>query len=132
MCTLATYRLTLYVLGNFACFFVICGFFFLIKMNFFKNILLEYHQSIKQFGIRSGPTHWSGSKLFAKVVSRWKKVATSGERVYYYTTTICIRFLRSKAKTMLNVEHIGVGMTSAKYYIGLTCTKCITYWYNLC
>ena len=39
--------------GNFACFFVVCGFFF--KINFFKNIFQENHQSVKQFGSRSGP-----------------------------------------------------------------------------
>ena len=66
---------------SFFFFFVICGFF--SKINFFKKIFQEYHQSVKQFGFRSGPTFcqaWSGSKLFVKVISRWQ-VATSGERV---------------------------------------------------
>ena len=34
----------------------------------------QYHQGVKQFGSRSGPTFrraWSGSKLFLKVISRW-------------------------------------------------------------
>ena len=49
-------------------------------MNFFKKISQEYHQSVKQSGSRSGPTFcraWSGTKLFAKVISR-RQVATSG------------------------------------------------------
>ena len=37
------------MLGNFDCFFVICGYFF-FKINFFKNNFQEYHQSVKQFG----------------------------------------------------------------------------------
>ena len=46
--------LTLCLLGNFVCFF-------LSSADFFQNQLLEkffqeYHQSIKEFGPRSGPT----------------------------------------------------------------------------
>ena len=47
---------------------------FLSVINSFKTrIFHEYHQSVKQFGSRSGPTvssSRSGSKLFPKVVSR--------------------------------------------------------------
>ena len=55
------------------CFFVVCWFFF--KINFLrkKKIFQEHHQSVKKNGSRSGPTFcrsWSGSKLFAKVISR--------------------------------------------------------------
>ena len=42
------------------------------KINFFEKFFLEYHLNVKQFGSRSGPTlcrAWSGSKLFAKVIS---------------------------------------------------------------
>ena len=46
--------LTLCLLGNFVCFFVVCGFFF--KLTFSKEIFQEHHQSVKQFGSRSGPT----------------------------------------------------------------------------
>ena len=63
------------MLGNFAWFFVICGY-FKKKNNFFQKLFQEYHQSVKQFRSRSGLTFcrvWSGSKLFAKVVSRWQK-----------------------------------------------------------
>ena len=45
----------------------------IFKINFFEIFFQEYHQSVKQFGSRSGPTFcraWSGSKLFAKVISR--------------------------------------------------------------
>ena len=43
------------------------------KINIFDNFFQEYHQSVKQFGSRSGRTKcpaWSGSKLFAKVITR--------------------------------------------------------------
>ena len=39
------------------------------KINFFKKFFHQYHQSVKQFGSRSGPTScraWSGSEMFAK------------------------------------------------------------------
>ena len=66
------WRLTLNIcmLGNLSC-FTVCWFFF--KIIFFENFFQEYHQSVKQFGSRSGPTScraWSGSKLFAKVINR--------------------------------------------------------------
>ena len=51
------------------CFFVVCDFFFLL--NFFKKSF-RITISVKQFGSRSGPTFcraWSGSKLFAKIIS---------------------------------------------------------------
>ena len=60
------------MLGNIACFFLSSAFFFsksIFSLFFFKNIT-----SVKQFESRSGPTFcraWSGSKLFAKVTSRW-------------------------------------------------------------
>ena len=46
---------------------------FLFKINFFENFFQEYHQSVKQFKTRSGPTKIlsgliSGSKLFVKVI----------------------------------------------------------------
>ena len=67
--------------GNFACFFVICGFFLI---NFLKNIFQEYHQSVKQFGSRSGPTFCqasSGFKWFAKVISRREKSPLAGKEL---------------------------------------------------
>ena len=73
--TLSCKALTLCMLGNFACFF--CHLWIFLKTNFFKKIFQEYHQSVKQFGSRSGPTFywaWSGSKLFAKFISRRQKL----------------------------------------------------------
>ena len=45
---------------------------YLLSADYFKINCFEYHQSVKQIGSRSGPTKhraWSGSKLFAKVIS---------------------------------------------------------------
>ena len=52
------FPLTLCMLGNSACFFVICGFFF-FKFTSSKQ---EYHQSVKQFrsGQSPGSGKWSG------------------------------------------------------------------------
>ena len=64
------------MLGNFVFIFVVCWFFF-FKIDFFKKFLQKYYQSVKQFGSRSGPTEcrsWSGSKLFAKVISIGQKL----------------------------------------------------------
>ena len=44
---------TLCLLGNFACFFVVCQFF---QNQLFQKFFREYHQNFKQFGYRSGPT----------------------------------------------------------------------------
>ena len=55
-------RVNYCLLGNFDFFFCLLIFF---KINFFEKFFQDYHQSIKQFGSRSGPTFWSGSKLFA-------------------------------------------------------------------
>ena len=46
------------------------------KINIFKNVFQLYHQTVKQFGSRPGPTlcrSWSGPKLFARIVSMWQK-----------------------------------------------------------
>ena len=53
-------------------FFVACWFF--SKLTFFEKLFQEYHLSVKQIGSRSGPMFCqalSGSKFFAKVMSRW-------------------------------------------------------------
>ena len=68
----ASNHLTICMLGNFACSFVKCGF----KIKFFKKMLQEYHQSVKQFGSRSGPT-----QTVCKGYQQMTKVVTSGERV---------------------------------------------------
>ena len=59
-----------------------CRLWIFFKSYFFKNIFQEYHQCVKQFGSRSGPKFcraWSGSKLFAKVISRWQKSPLAGK-----------------------------------------------------
>ena len=62
---------------------------FFFKINFSKKIFQEDHQIVKQFGSRSeAPTFfwaWSGSKLFAKIVSRWQKSPLEGKelRIFY-------------------------------------------------
>ena len=74
--------LILWMLGNYACFF--CCLWIFLKLLFFKNIFQEYHQSVKQFGSRSGPTFcrfWSGSKLFAKAITRWQKSPLAGKEL---------------------------------------------------
>ena len=58
---------------------------FYLKLTFSKNIFQEYHQSVKQFGSRSGLTFcrvWSGSILFAKVISRWQKSPLAGKELW--------------------------------------------------
>ena len=53
------------------------------KINLFKLFFQELYQSVKQFESRSEPMFcrsWSGSKLFAKVISR-RQIAASKERV---------------------------------------------------
>ena len=57
------------------------------KVYFFKKFFQENHLSIKQFGSRSRPTFsqsWSGSKLFAKVISWWEKSPANKERANIY------------------------------------------------
>ena len=110
------------MLGNFACFF--CGLRIFFLINFFKNIFQEYHQIVKQFGSRSGPTFclaWSGSKLFAGVISRWQKFATSRERVkqnnhngYYFTGKV-----RSSFFNMCKIGRVKSSCTCTKYHPGL-------------
>ena len=55
-----------------ACF---CRLLKIFQIYVFEKFFQEYHQSVKQFGSGSGPTFcraWSGSKLFAKFISRWQ------------------------------------------------------------
>ena len=44
-----------------------------VQNNFFEKFFQKNHQSVKQFGSRSGQAFcqaWSGFKLFAKFISR--------------------------------------------------------------
>ena len=66
--------LTHCMLGNISWF--CCCLLTFFKINFFKKFFHKHYQSVKKFGSRSGPTicwSWSGSKLFAKVISRRQK-----------------------------------------------------------
>ena len=62
--------LTLCMQGNFSpfCTVIVCWRF--SKLAFSKNFFQEYNKSAKHFGSRSVCWSWSGSKLFAKVLSR--------------------------------------------------------------
>ena len=71
------------MLGKFACFLSSADFF---KIDFFKKKFQEHYQSVKQFGPRSGPTFCrsrSGSKLFAKVISRQQNLPLAGKELRY-------------------------------------------------
>ena len=91
------------MLGNFS--FFCCRLLNFFKINFFKKFFQEHHQSVNQFGSRSGPTFcrsWSGFKLFAKVISR-QQVAASQERGRLELTLLCLLlcaycFLRLRKK----------------------------------
>ena len=67
--------LTLCMLSNVSCF---CGSLrFSFKISFFKKLFQEHYQSIKRLGSRTGQTcclSISGSNLFAKVISKEKKL----------------------------------------------------------
>ena len=85
---------TLYHLGNFSHFFVVCWFF--SKSNFSKNsfrnmiwvsssldpdpVFQEYDQSVKQFGSRSGPTFLSSLIWFQTLCKSYQQTAL-GDRV---------------------------------------------------
>ena len=50
----------------------------------FRYFFREHYQSVKQVGSRSGPTFcrsWSGSKLFAKVISRRQNSSLAGKEL---------------------------------------------------
>ena len=70
--------LTLCMMGNFTCF--CCRLLTFFKINFLIKFFQEHYQSVNQFGSRSGLKFcqsWSGSKLFAKVISRPQKLEYS-------------------------------------------------------
>ena len=43
------------------------------NLNFFKKFFQEHYQRVKWFESTSECQSWYGSKLFVKVISRWKK-----------------------------------------------------------
>ena len=51
---------------------------FFSKLTFFQKFIQEHNQGVKQLGFRLGPTFcwsWSGSKMFAMVISRRQKLS---------------------------------------------------------
>ena len=59
---------------------IFCRLLLFSKINLFKKLFQKHFQSVKQFGSRSGLTFcraWSGSKLFAKIISRQHQLAKS-------------------------------------------------------
>ena len=51
-----SFKLSPPVLGNCSCCLSSADFFFFFKLNFYEKLFQEYHQSVKHFGPRSGPT----------------------------------------------------------------------------
>ena len=64
---------------------------FVFKLTFSKKVFQEQHQSVKQFGSRSGLTFFSGL-IWVQTVCRgyqqMTKVTTSGERVETITLNL--------------------------------------------
>ena len=86
--------LTLCMLGNFACFFV-CGFFYIY---FFKKNLSGIPSEFETVWIQIRPGFcqaWSGSKLFAKVIRRWKKSPLVGKELITGWNTFPNKFFNS-------------------------------------
>ena len=80
------------------------------KIKVFKLIFQEYHQSVKQFWSRSDLTFfqaWSGSKLFAKNISRWQKSPLVGKELNFRTNIwgICSKFSKGGLVMKLNPYH---------------------------
>ena len=62
-------------------------FFFFFPNLFLKKNFQEYHQSVKEFGSRSGLIFsrvWSGSKLFVKVISELKGLKVLGKYIHLW------------------------------------------------
>ena len=79
-CKTQAWKLTLCMLGNFACFFIICGFFF--KLTFLKKICKKYHQC-QTVWIQIRPNIWV--QTVCNSYQQTTKVATSGKRVNMHT-----------------------------------------------
>ena len=83
--------------NSFVCwviFHVFCCLLIFLKINFFKNFFQEYHQSIKQFGSRSGLTFcqaWPGSKTVCKCYQQTALVCVC--------TTLLLKFY------LVNLQH---------------------------
>ena len=68
-------------------------------INFFKKFLHKHYHSVKWFW--AGPPFcrsWSGSKLFAKIICRWAKVAVSPD-----LGPNCLQSLSADGQKLLSV-----------------------------
>ena len=76
--------LTLDMPCNFSCY--CCHLLTSFKINFFEKFCQEHW--VSNFGSRAGPTlcrSWSGSRLFAKVISRWQKVLLARKELTWFS-----------------------------------------------
>ena len=82
MCNMYRRHLALCLLGYFSWFLSSADFFF--KIKFIEKFFQEYQLGVKLLGSRSSLTKcraWSGSKLFAKVISRWQNSPLAGKEL---------------------------------------------------
>ena len=92
------------------------------KISFFKKFFQEHWQSVKQLGPRSGRTFcraWSGSNLFAKIISRQHKSTAGMQYTPPRDTTFQYQLLypvwRSRKK-MPKIENENKFLTSINGY----------------
>ena len=75
------YTLNLCMLGNFSVFV-------LFWLFFFQNWLFQKKSFMNTIRVSNGICQaWYGSKLFAKIISRWKKVTVAGKKFMDLITT---------------------------------------------
>ena len=77
------------MLGNFSCVLLTADFF---QNHLFKKFFQEYHQSVKQFGSRSGPT-FVGPDLSPNCLQRLSAEDTCKQRV-----KVCVFFGKVNCK----------------------------------
>ena len=82
------------------------------KINIFKKFFHEHYQSVKQFGSRSGLTFcrpWSGSKRFAKLISRRQKSQQARKELNLRCTSnlisvcIMVKYIRLQQQESITV-----------------------------
>ena len=86
-----------------------CRLLIFFKITFFKKLFQQYHQSVKQFGSRSGPTFcrtWTGTKLFAKIISRRHYSTVVGKELMQQNAPYCTSWSQYKYRpstTFMNI-----------------------------
>ena len=83
-------------------FILFCLLLIFFKINFFQKLFQEYQLSVKQIESRSGRTFcrtWSGSKLFAKVISRRRVNSVLSLLSVKPTTLILLKKMRATFAT---------------------------------